>query len=83
MNPPDIGKKDLPPSLRNRFTEFYIDELEDKDDLKILISSYLVKFPNHQEFIDDIVNFYLQVKQQVNKSLAGKNKREEEHYSKY
>ena len=28
MNPAtDVGKKDLPPGLRNRFTEFYVDEI--------------------------------------------------------
>ena len=42
MNPAnDIGKKDLPPGLRNRFTEFYVDELENKEDLGIIVSSFL------------------------------------------
>lgn len=41
MNPIDVGKKDLPPGLRSRFTEFYVDEIEDKEDLVILISAYL------------------------------------------
>lgn len=41
MNPPnDVGKKDLPPGLRNRFTEIFVDELEETDDLRILVSSY-------------------------------------------
>jgi midasin (ATPase involved in ribosome maturation) len=42
MNPPtDIGKKDLPPGLRNRFTEFYIGELLDPEDLKTVVHRYL------------------------------------------
>lgn len=41
MNPIDVGKKDLPPGLRNRFTEFYVDEIEDKEDLVILTGTYL------------------------------------------
>lgn len=38
MNPPtDVGKKDLPPGLRNRFTEIFFDELEDEQDLQVLL----------------------------------------------
>ena len=49
MNPAtDVGKKELPPGLRNRFTEFYMEELNDKQDLMIIISDYLnrVSLPN-------------------------------------
>ena len=42
MNPvTDIGKKSLPPSLRDRFTEFYVDELKDNSDLRTLVTRYL------------------------------------------
>lgn len=42
MNPPtDVGKKDLPPGLRNRFTEYYVGELEDHEDLSTLVKFYL------------------------------------------
>ena len=42
MNPAtDIGKKSLPPSVRNRFSEFYVDELKDPSDLRVLITRYL------------------------------------------
>ncbi|CAL4140757.1 unnamed protein product, partial [Meganyctiphanes norvegica] len=44
MNPAtDVGKKELPPGLRNRFTEFYMEELNDKQDLMIIINDYLNK----------------------------------------
>ena len=44
MNPAtDVGKKELPPGVRNRFTEFFMDELEDNLDIMILINDYLVK----------------------------------------
>ena len=43
MNPAtDIGKRSLPPNVRNRFTEFYVDELKDPADLRILITKYLI-----------------------------------------
>ena len=36
MNPPtDVGKKDLPPSLRCRFTELFVDEVTEKSDLQV------------------------------------------------
>lgn len=42
MNPnTDIGKKDLPVGIRNRFTEFFVDELTADSDLTILIDDYL------------------------------------------
>ena len=42
MNPPtDKGKTDLRAGLRNRFTEFFMDELQDSNDLMILINDYL------------------------------------------
>lgn len=43
MNPStDVGKKELPVGIRNRFTEFYADELEKRSDLEILIGDYLL-----------------------------------------
>ena len=42
MNPAtDVGKKQLPHSIRNRLTEFYVDELQDPSDLLVLIQCYL------------------------------------------
>ena len=36
MNPAtDVGKKDLPPALRSRFTELYVDEMLDAADLQV------------------------------------------------
>eukprot|EP01060_Flectonema_neradi_P002806 TRINITY_DN1176_c7_g1_i2.p1 TRINITY_DN1176_c7_g1~~TRINITY_DN1176_c7_g1_i2.p1 ORF type:complete len:4783 (+),score=1214.99 TRINITY_DN1176_c7_g1_i2:66-14351(+) len=59
MNPPtDVGKKDLPPSLKSRFTELYCDELTDKADLRIVVSKMLLNLvPNPP--VDEIVDFYL------------------------
>lgn len=42
MNPnTDVGKKDLPVGIRNRFTEFFLDELTTENDLLILVGDYL------------------------------------------
>uniref|UniRef100_A0A182NI10 Midasin n=1 Tax=Anopheles dirus TaxID=7168 RepID=A0A182NI10_9DIPT len=42
MNPStDVGKKDLPVGIRNRFTEFFVDELLAETDLLILVNDYL------------------------------------------
>jgi midasin len=44
MNPAtDVGKRDLPAALRAKFTEFYVDELEDKDDLRLFVRSYMAE----------------------------------------
>lgn len=37
MNPAtDVGKRDLPVGVRNRFTELYFDEIADVSDLNIV-----------------------------------------------
>jgi len=58
MNPPnDVGKKELPNSIRCRFTEIYVDEITDTQDLSSIVSRYLpdsISAP-----VDDIVNVYL------------------------
>lgn len=42
MNPAtDVGKKDLPSSLRSRFTELYVDELVDALELRSVSARYL------------------------------------------
>uniref|UniRef100_A0A182JR05 Midasin n=1 Tax=Anopheles christyi TaxID=43041 RepID=A0A182JR05_9DIPT len=42
MNPStDVGKKDLPVGIRNRFTEYFVDELLVENDLLILVNDYL------------------------------------------
>ena len=42
MNPAtDVGKKDLPSGIRNRFTELFVDELVAELDLMTLSAEYL------------------------------------------
>ncbi|XP_023239824.1 midasin-like, partial [Centruroides sculpturatus] len=63
MNPAtDIGRKDLPPGIRNRFSEFFMEDLEDKEDLAILIDSYLKGLTLSTETVNNIVKFYIQIR---------------------
>ncbi|XP_017886215.1 midasin [Ceratina calcarata] len=70
MNPAtDIGKRDLPVGLRNRFTEFFVDELTEKSDLQLLVNSYLKDLNLPSEKIAGIVKFYLNVRKETETSL--------------
>ena len=68
MNPAtDVGKRDLPPMLRTRFTELYVAELTNTHDLECVCKRYLegVEKPP----IDQIVNFYARARQMSNTCL--------------
>lgn len=70
MNPAtDVGKKELPVGLRNRFTEFYVDELTEKTDLHLLVSSYLgeINLPTTKQ--EALVKMYLNVRKEAVASL--------------
>lgn len=59
MNPStDIGKKDLPVGIRNRFTEFFVDELTAENDLIILVSDYLRNTGIQQTKVLAVVKLY-------------------------
>lgn len=71
MNPStDIGKKDLPLGLRNRFTEFYVEELTDPMELQVLVSDYLRELCLPATKIEDIVKFYLEIREMAKSSLV-------------
>ena len=71
MNPAtDAGKKDLPASLRSRFTELYVDELIDPIELRSVAAKYLsgVIAPSskpleHTESVISAVDVYLKCRQ--------------------
>ncbi|XP_065367345.1 midasin [Calliphora vicina] len=63
MNPnTDIGKKDLPVGIRNRFTEFFVDEAETEADLSLLISDYLSATGIQKKSVMNIVKLYKRLK---------------------
>jgi MoxR-like ATPase len=64
MNPPtDFGKKDLPPGIRNKMTELYVDEVRDRADLCVIVNAALrdclAALSNKVVSVDDIVSLYL------------------------
>ncbi|XP_064411298.1 midasin [Latimeria chalumnae] len=70
MNPAtDVGKRNLPPGIRNRFTEIYVEELEDEGDLRILISDYLKGLNVSKNTVQGIVRFYLTVRSEASAKL--------------
>lgn len=62
MNPAtDIGKRDLPVSVRSRFTELWVDSPDkDPEDLRQLISRYLLGADPH--LINDVCELYISAK---------------------
>ncbi|XP_042084236.1 midasin isoform X2 [Haplochromis burtoni] len=71
MNPAtDVGKRNLPLGLRNRFTELYVEELENEADLRILISDYLKCLNPHRSVISGIISFYLTVRKEASSRLV-------------
>ncbi|XP_066999962.2 midasin [Anabrus simplex] len=71
MNPAtDVGKKDLPAGLRNRFTEFFVDELTEHSELTLLVGSYLRDLCLPDAKLEKIVRFYLNIRKEACISLA-------------
>ena len=78
MNPAtDAGKKDLPASIRSRFTELYVDELTDSNQLRFVAARYLdgAVVTNgvpleHSESVMTAVDTYLQCRTHSEQSLV-------------
>ena len=74
MNPPtDIGKKELSDLLRSRFTEVYVEEMEDKQDLQTVVRRYLDHLGvdvTCSGLVDDIVDIYLGCRAAADETLA-------------
>ncbi|XP_054990862.1 midasin [Sorex araneus] len=71
MNPAtDVGKRNLPPGIRNRFTELYVEELESKEDLQILILDYLKGLNMNKNTVQGIINFYTSVRKESGTKLV-------------
>lgn len=84
MNPAtDIGKRDLPPGLRSRFTEFYVGS-PDKDlkDLLTIIKAYLSgKSVKDDQAADDIARLYLNTKTRAEEKRLVDGANEVPHFS--
>lgn len=65
MNPAtDVGKRELPPALRSRFTEIYVDTPDrDIDDLRFIIDKYIARFKlSDQHVVNDVAELFLKAK---------------------
>ncbi|OZJ03007.1 hypothetical protein BZG36_04676 [Bifiguratus adelaidae] len=84
MNPStDVGKRDLPPGLRNRFTEFYVHSPDStRKDLLQIVQQYIADYTHgDKQASDDVVNFYTEAKAlSVQKKIRGGSE-EPVHYS--
>ncbi|CAB1097867.1 unnamed protein product [Ectocarpus sp. CCAP 1310/34] len=73
MNPPtDASKKDLPPSLRRRFSEVYVPELDDRLDLKQVVDGYISSgvSVDHESLAFTAVDLYLWARVLSSESLS-------------
>ncbi|DBA04889.1 TPA: hypothetical protein N0F65_006891 [Lagenidium giganteum] len=69
MNPStDVGKKDLPPSLRNRFTEIYVDECVCPSDLQMVVEHHFKQIASAP--VVETVQFYLEARKQADERLS-------------
>lgn len=69
MNPAtDVGKRDLPVALKNRFTTFFVDEMTKEDDLQAFVFQYLESaLPSPP--VANIVAFYLKARAEADARL--------------
>uniref|UniRef100_H0VTT4 Midasin n=1 Tax=Cavia porcellus TaxID=10141 RepID=H0VTT4_CAVPO len=71
MNPAtDVGKRNLPPGIRNRFTELYVEELGSKEDLQILIVDYLKGMSINKTTVQGIISFYTALRKESGTKLV-------------
>ncbi|KAJ1295332.1 hypothetical protein BS78_01G216000 [Paspalum vaginatum] len=70
MNPAtDAGKRELPYTFRNRFTEYFVDDLMDDDDLHLFVSKHLDGMNAANGVTDRIVEFYKVAKKESEEGL--------------
>ncbi|WPK27495.1 hypothetical protein PUMCH_004884 [Australozyma saopauloensis] len=65
MNPStDVGKRDLPSSIRSRFSEIYVHSPDkDRDDLTMIVDRYINRYAVGDEWVvEDIAELYLAAK---------------------
>ncbi|XP_059643593.1 midasin [Cornus florida] len=70
MNPAtDAGKRDLPYSLRSRFTEYFVDDVLEDEDLVVFINHSLDGSHLNSELVDKVVRFYKAAKKESEERL--------------
>jgi midasin len=82
MNPAtDVGKKDLPPGIRSRFTELYVDSPDqDLKSLESIVQSYLD--PNlGRQLVVDVTNLYQKIQECANENKLADGAGQKPHFS--
>lgn len=70
MNPAtDAGKRDLPFSIRSRFTEYFVDDVMDGEDLTLFINQFMDDNHSSRELTSNIVLFYKAAKRESEERL--------------
>ncbi|KAK3037950.1 hypothetical protein RJ639_030655 [Escallonia herrerae] len=77
MNPAtDAGKRDLPFSIRSRFTEYFVDDVMNDEDLILFVNQFMDDSRSNQELVSNIVRFYkLAKKESEDKLQDGANQK--------
>ena len=72
MNPAsDVGKRNLPANIRSRFTEIFVDELTDPNDLTLMCKSYLEGLTEvTPHLLKSVVDFYTNIRRRPTDSDA-------------
>lgn len=84
MNPAtDVGKRDLPPGIRSRFTEIYVHSPDnDINDLLSIIDKYIGRYSINDEWVgNDIAELYLEAKKLAEKNLIVDGSNQKPHFS--
>ena len=84
MNPAtDVGKRDLPPSLRSRFTEYYIESPDqDQASLEQIVIAYLGANCNSQSPVSaNVTRLYSAIKQLEDENLLVDGADQKPHFS--
>uniref|UniRef100_A0A183CTM0 CopG family transcriptional regulator n=1 Tax=Globodera pallida TaxID=36090 RepID=A0A183CTM0_GLOPA len=58
----DVGKRVLPLGIRSAFTEFYVDETRDEDQLRKIIRGQILSMG--EEMVEAVLQFYMDVRSQ-------------------
>ncbi|CAA3030250.1 Midasin [Olea europaea subsp. europaea] len=70
MNPAtDAGKRDLPFSLRSRFTEYFVDDVLDDEELILFVNQFMADDHSDRELVSKIVHFYKAAKKESDETL--------------
>ena len=80
MNPAtDHGKRDLPPSVRARFTELYVPDVTRRADLELIVRERLARFSTEPP-VHAMVDMYLKLRERAKSDLVD-GSGERPHYS--